>query len=139
MHYTYEVPDYRSRSLSGLFTDLWRDTTILIREEAALAKSELMEKGSLAVSGMAWLAVGGAVVLIGALFLLVAAVVGLAMLLPEEVGPWLAPLIAGIVIIPIGLALLAKARGQLASEKIKPTQSMRSVRKDVQALKEHVQ
>ena len=125
--------------LTRLFADLWRETAELVREEAALAKAELAEKGTKAGLGLAWLAVGGAIVLVGVLFLLVAVTGGLAVLLPEEHAPWLAPLIVGLVIVPTGLVVVAKGLHSLTPSQLKPTQSARSVRKDVEVLKEHMQ
>ena len=134
-----DLYDNGHRSLSGLVTDLWRESATLVRDEAELAKTELAEKGMRALTGLVWVAAGGAVLLVGALFLLATIVAVLAMLLPEEAAPWLAPLIVGVALIPIGVALLAKGRVNLSPSNIKPEQSVRSMRKDVQVLKEHVQ
>lgn len=129
----------RHRPITGLVADLWRDAASLIRGEAALAKAELSEKAARASAGLVWLAAGAAVLLAGAFFLLFTAMTLLALVLPEEHAPWLAPLIVGFATVPIGLLLLARGRRSLAPDRLKPTQSARSVRKDVDVLKEHMQ
>jgi hypothetical protein len=127
------------RPFTVLVTDLWRESAELIRGEAALARAELSEKAARLGAAIAWLAAGLAVCLAGVLLLLGALVAGIAMLLPEEHGPWLSPLIVGTVITLVGVFLLGRGRSELTTENLKPTQSARSVRKDVEVLKEHIQ
>lgn len=129
----------RHRSISGLVADLWRESIELIREEAALAKAEISDMVSHLGSAMVWLAIGAAVLFAGLVLVLVAAVAGLAQLLPEEHAAWLAPLIAGAVVVPLGLLLLARGKKIVTSTHLKPAHSMRSLRKDVEVLKEHIQ
>lgn len=126
------------KPLSGLVADLWRESADLLREEAALAKAELSEKGSQLGLGMAWLAAGAAILLAGTFFLLAAGVAALAMALPEDHAAWMAPLIVGIVVAVLGAVIMARGRRNLAPDKLKPTQTARSVRKDVEVLKEHM-
>ena len=128
----------RHRSLSGLMADLWRESIELIREEAALAKAEVSDKVSHLGAGMVWLVIGAAVLFAGLVLVLAAAVAGLAHLLPEEHAAWLAPLVAGAVVVPLGLLLLARGRKIVTSTHLNPAQSMRSLRKDVEVFKEHV-
>src|SRR5687767_10360036 len=91
-----------SRSLTQLFSDLWRQTTTLLREEAELAKAEMSEKVSQVGSGLTSVAIGGAIAFAGFLLLLFAASNGLAQVLSPELAPWLAPLIVGAVVIVVG-------------------------------------
>ena len=74
-----EAPE--RRSLIGLFSDLWRETSALFRAEAELAKAELSEKVSQATAGVTSLAIGGLVAFAGLLVLLDAAVYGVTALL----------------------------------------------------------
>jgi hypothetical protein len=129
---------HRDRSLSGLVTDLWRQSMDLIREEAALAKAEVSDKAGHVGAAMVWLAVGSAFLFAGLVMLLVAGVAGLAKALPEDHAAWLAPLIAGCVVLPIGLALLVIGRKMVMDMNLKPSHSLRSVRKDVEVIKEHI-
>jgi len=129
---------YGKRSLVGLFSDLWRDSATLIRDEAALAKTEIAEKVVEAGTGLAALAVGGAVCFAGFLLILFAAVGLVAMALPEEYAAWLAPLIVGVVVLVVGGLLLVAGRNKLKNGNLKPSRSVRSVRRDAEVVKEHL-
>jgi glycerol uptake facilitator-like aquaporin len=129
-----ETPE--QRSLVGLFSDLWRETSNLFRAEAELAKVELSEKVSQIQTALVSLAIGGAVLLAAILLLLDAAVNALAMVLPPESAPWLAPLIVGIVVGIAGLVALAKGRRDLEARKLAPARTMHSLRRDVELTRE---
>lgn len=134
---TSTPPHAEGRSLTGLFSDLWRETTALLRDEAELAKAEISEKLSQAGAGMTSLAVGGAVAFAGFLLLLIAASNALAQALSPDVAAWLAPLIVGAVVLMIGLIALVKGRKYLKSSNLRPTRSAHSLRSDGQLAKEH--
>ena len=114
--YTTEVPrpGDNGRSLAGLFSDLWRETTTLVHDEAELAKADVGEKVSLAVNGARSMAVGGAIVFAGFLVLLLAAVNA------------------------IGLIALASGRRHLQAENLKPQRTLDSLRRDRDVAKEHL-
>ena len=126
-------------SIASLFSDLWRDTTTLAREEAELAKVELSAKASQAAEGATLLAVGGAIIYAGFLALLVAAVNALILLLPADYGIWLAPLIVGVVVMLVGFIALNSGRRDLKARSLKPSRSVQSLRRDGQVVKEHLQ
>lgn len=126
------------RTLFGLITDLWRETSTLLREEVELAKAELSEKASHAGSGIASIATGGAVLFAGFLMLLFAASAGLARALPPEHAAWLAPLIVGAVVALIGYIMLAAGRRRLRAGELKPTHTLTSLRRDGRLVKEHI-
>jgi xanthine/uracil permease len=126
------------RSLRTLLSDLWRQTSTLIADEIELAKAEMNEKASQVGSGVASIATGGAILLAGLIVLLFAAVAALALVLPEESAPWLAPLIVGGVVMLIGAAVLASGRRALRAESLKPTRTIASIRRDATMAKEHV-
>lgn len=127
------------RSFSGLFSDLWRETTTLVQEEAALAKADVSEKVTEAVHATGAIAVGGGIAFAGFLMLLLAASNALMLMLPIDIAPWLAPLIVGAVVIAIGLMALASGRSKLKAGNLKPTRSMASLRQDGKLVKEHLQ
>ena len=133
-----EPPPRGGRSLAGLFSDLWRETTTLVHEEAELAKADLSEKLDQVMSGAGSIAAGGAVLFAGFLAVLVAAINGLALVLPPEDAPWLAPLIVGVVVMVIGYALFAGGRKALKARNLKPTRSLESLRRDGRLVKEHL-
>lgn len=126
------------RTLAGLFTDLWRETSTLVHEEAELAKAEVSEKVSQVGSGVAAMAVAGAILFAGFLMLLFAAAGAIALMVPPETTPWLPALIVGVVVLIIGLFALAAGRSKLQAENLKPTRSIASLRRDGELVKEHV-
>lgn len=131
-----DVPE--RRTLIGLFSDLWRETSALFRAEAELAKAELSEKVTQIQTAIISLAVGGAILLAAILFLLDAVVNGLAQVLPPEQAPWLAPLIVGAVVGIIGFVVLAKGRRDLEARSLAPTRTMHSLRRDAELTREHL-
>lgn len=139
--YTEEAPrhGYNGRSLAGLFSDLWRETTTLVHEEAELAKADMSEKVTQAVSGARTIAIGGAIVFAGFLMLLLAAVNALALALPVEIGPWLSPLIVGAVVLVIGFVALSSGRRDLRVENLRPQRTLDSLRRAREVAKEHLQ
>lgn len=127
-----------SESLGSLFSDLWRHTTTLIQQEAALAKAEASEKlTQLAVSAGA-IAAGGAVLFAGFIILLMAVVNALAPLLPPRMAPWLAPAIVGIVVLIIGFIMAYGGLKAMQAHNLKPTRTVESLRRTGDMVKEHV-
>ena len=133
-----ESPPRDRRSLAVLFSDLWRETTTLVHEEAELAKADMSDKLDQVMSGAGSVAAGGAVLFAGFLAVLVAASIGLARVLPPEDADWLAPLIVGGVVMVIGYALFAGGKRALKARNLRPTRSMASLRRDGRMVKEHL-
>jgi hypothetical protein len=127
-----------NRTLVRLFMDLWRETSTLVHDEVALVRAEVSEKVSEVGTGIT--AIGASVVVLfaGFLILLFAAVNALAMFLPEEMAPWLAPLIIGAIVLVIGLIALAKGRSNLKARNLTPEKTLESLRRDRELVKEHV-
>src|SRR5688500_9900265 len=119
-------PQSQGRSLVGLFSDLFRETSTLVHEEAQLAKAEISEKDSQLGSGAAAIAAGGAILFAGFIVLLFAAVNALAIFLPPEHAAWLAPLIIGLIVMIVGYIALSKGRKEFRTENLKPSRTMRS-------------
>lgn len=126
----------QDRSLVGLFSDLWREMSTLLRDEAELAKAEITEKVNRVQTAAAELAAGVAVLYAGFLVLLAAASVGLAQLLGDQ-GPWLGPLIVGLVVAIAGAVLLARGRSQIRAGNLAPGRTLESLRRDSEMAKEH--
>lgn len=122
------------RSVTGLFTELTREMTSLIRHEIALARAEIGEKVSYAQSGVVFLAAGAMFAFSGFLVLLACAVIALSYVWPA----WLAALTVGLVVTFLGLALLASGKSHLKAKNLKPTRTTESLRHDRQFVKEHV-
>jgi len=136
---TMSSPDIRHhrRPLIGLFADLWRESSALLRDEVALLKAEISEKLVEATRGVAAVAAAAAVLFAGFLLVLFAIVGALGLLLPEELAPWLAPLMVGIVALVAGWFLLCAGRNKLTSDNLKPSRSVHSMRQDAEVLKEY--
>lgn len=127
----------QSRSLIALFSDLWRETSTLVHAEAELAKAEMSEKVSQIGTGVAELAVGGAIAFAGFIVLLFAGVNALAMVLPPDHADWLAPLIVGLAVIVLGVIALARGRHELKARSLSPERTLQSLRDDARLAKEH--
>jgi hypothetical protein len=127
-----------NRTLVGLFMDLWRETSALVHDEVELARAEVSEKVSQVGTGVAVVATAAAVLFAGFLMLLFAAVNALALTLPEESAPWLAPLLVGVAVVIIGFIALAMGRAELKARNLKPERTLESLRNDRDMVKEHV-
>lgn len=115
-----------SSSVTGLFRQLAEDVTGLFTKEVALAKAELRHSIQETKSGAMALVSGGAVLYAGFLFLLLAAVIGLA----EVVEAWLAALIVGGIVALVGFILVQSAKKKFTASNFTPEQTMQSLRKD---------
>lgn len=122
------------RSITQLFSDLTREISALFRQEAALARSEISEEVSMAITGAASMGAGAVVAFAGLLILLEAAVLGLA----NVVSPWLAALIIGIAVSGIGLILLLMGRSRMEVKKLVPHRTVESLQEDKRLAREHL-
>jgi nitrate/nitrite transporter NarK len=121
--------DKRSESTGELVKDLSRDISQLVREEIALAKAEMTQKGKRA--GV------GAGLLSGAGVLGVAAVGGsmatLILLLDLIMPAWLAALIVTFVYAAAAGVLAMRGKNRIAeATPVAPEQTIESVKEDVQ-------
>ncbi len=128
--------DKTEKSLPTLFSDLTRETLDLMRQEIALARAEVSQKISTAEKAMVAIAIGAAIALAGLLLVLQAVVNGVAMLLPPDQAPWLAPLLVGLVIAGIGYAMISSGRSNLKPENLAPRRTMHSLRRDTAVVQE---
>lgn len=128
--------DKHDKSLSSLFSDLTRGTAELFRQELALAKAELSLKISSTESALMSVGAGAIVLLAGFLILLQAVVNGVAMVLPPELAPWLAPLIVGALVLLAGYAILRSGRSHLQARRMMPERTMESLRRDGEMARE---
>lgn len=125
------------RSLGDLFGDLTRETSDLVRQEVALAKSEMTEKATHVGKDVGFVAAGGAVAYAGFLALIAAVIVLLADVFDLPV--WAPALGVGILVAAIGYFLVRKGLDALKQEDLAPRQTLRSVQEDVAWAKEQVQ
>ena len=130
------------RSIGDLIKELRDETTSLMRQELALAKTEMSEKAAKAGRNAAFATAGAVMIYLGALFGLLAASVGLALLLGalglEWHAWWLAPLIVGVVVGLVGCAVTAKGVRTLKRQSLVPEKTVQSLQEDKQWLQEKV-
>jgi uncharacterized membrane protein len=130
-----------SRSLGSLLTALVHQLSALFRLELALARAELSQKVREAGAGLALLAAGGMIILIGLFFIVQAAVFGVVALLdiwlPAGVAVWLGPLLVGLAVVVIGWTLLSRGGSKLSAETLAMHRTAQSLREDAALIQEH--
>ena len=123
----------RDLSTRDLVQDLSRQTSTLIRQEMRLAQAELTEKGRHAGKGAGMFGGAGLVALYGVGALIAAAILGLA----TVIEPWIAAAAVGV-----GLLLIAGILALTGKKELdemgppKPEQTIDSVQRDVETVKE---
>lgn len=126
------------RSIGTLVSELSQETTTLLQQEIALAKTEMSEKVSQVSTALVSLALGGLVLFAGLLVLLDALVYGLSEIMPPDLTPWLPALIVGVVVAIIGAVLLQKGRSNLQTSSLMPQRTATSLQRDKNMVKEQV-
>src|SRR4030095_10657228 len=121
-------------SLGDLFSDLAEQTGRLIRNEAALAKSELADTAAAAGRNVGFLAVGGFIGYAGFLTLMAALVVVLSYVMPL----WLSALVVGAVLGIVSYFLITSSIAELKKTTWAPQQTIESIKEDAQWLKKQV-
>src|SRR5436190_15716186 len=119
-------------SLGDLFSDLAEQTGKLIRQEAALAKTELAQKATAAGKNIGMLAAGAFIGYAGLLGVTAALIVGLAYVLPL----WLSALIVGAVLAITAYFLINTALTALKNTPWAPEETIESIKEDAQWLKQ---
>ena len=126
-----EIPRVDSaQTLSGLLHQLNRQLSTLLRQELALARTELYQSLTRLLSSVATMMVGFGLLYAALCLLLVAAVVGLAMIMPV----WLAALGLAVVTSAVGFVLLRRGRRRLEAAHLSPSHLPQSLRKDKDVL-----
>jgi uncharacterized membrane protein len=122
------------RSIGSLISGLLQDVRLLVSQEIDLAKRELSEKVS-AVSRSAVSIVVGAVLAIGGLFVLMAALVlVLALFMPA----WIAAFVLAFVFLAVGGLVTFLGIQKLRTMKYVPERTVKTVEEGVQRVKERV-
>ncbi|MEV6520873.1 YhjD/YihY/BrkB family envelope integrity protein [Longispora sp. NPDC051575] len=121
------------RSTAQLVGDLGAQMSRLVRDEIALAKLETVARARQLGTGVGLLAGGALLALYGLGFLLAAAALGLATVLPT----WLAVLLVGVLLAVLaGVAVLLGTRRVRDGAPPVPTDTLASVQRDVATIKE---
>lgn len=124
-------------SIPTLLRDLRDETTTLLRQEVALAKSEMKENVSRMGSHATHIAVGAFVAYAGIIVLLIGIGHLLRALLvragiDQQVAEWLAPSVVGLVVAIIGWVMLSRAKQAIAHDDLAPKQTIESLRENKQ-------
>jgi nucleoside permease NupC len=129
------TPDQESRSVGELLRDLATDSTALIRQELALARTEAEDKLHQSIVAVVSIVAGALLAFAALIVLLDALVYGL-----TEAGleRWLAALIVGGVIAAVAFLLVRKGQNDLSATRLAPERTAANLRKDINLVKEQV-
>jgi hypothetical protein len=123
-----------NRSLGQLIKEFRDETTLLFREEIALARTEISEKTTRMSRIVTSLATGGVIAFAGLVVLLIAAGEGVAAALiatgMEANALWLGPLIVGIIVVTIGGIMVMSAKERLKHESLVPEKTAKSLQEN---------
>jgi hypothetical protein len=124
-----------TQSTGELVTQLSEQVSTLVRDELALAKAEMTEKGKRAGTGVGLLGGGGVLVLYGVGGLLATAVLALDLVWPA----WLAALVVTVVVFAVAgvLALVGRGEVRRAAPPV-PERAKENVQADVETVRSAV-
>lgn len=122
------------QSLGTLFSELASETSLLVRQEVTLAKTELAVKATSVGKNVGFLAVGGLVGYTAVLSIVAAVIIGLANFIPA----WAAALIVGVIVGIIAAVLIMAALKSLKETNLTPKETVESIKEDAQWLKNQV-
>ena len=114
------------RSLGGLLAALARDSSLLLRQEMALARAEIIDRLGALGTGAGLVAAAGALAFAGLLYLMAAASIGLAIV----VRPWAAALIVGSSALLIAGLLAVVGRAKMRASSLVPARTIKTLRDD---------
>jgi hypothetical protein len=115
----------------------------LLREELRLARAEVREQAVLAGRNLAWICAGAGLALAALLALCVALDRGLVVLFSQfmrpEVAVWLVPLLLGLVLAGVGMALLVKGINTLREHlDLVPEKTLQTLKEDREWLRQKI-
>jgi hypothetical protein len=122
------------KSLGQLFSDLVAETRTLVRQEVALARTEVTENAKRAGRHVGVAAAGALVLLLGALPI----IAGLVIALGHQIGYATSAFIVGVIFVAIGAVVTMKALNALKSESLKPEQTTQQIKETKEWAKQQV-
>ena len=122
------------KSLGDLFTDLASNTGKLVRQEVALAQTELTNKATTAGKNVGFLAVGGLVGYAALLGILAAAI----LLLGNYMPVWASALLVSVVVGIVAAFLIMSAIKGLKNMDPVPRETIETLQEDATWLKKEV-
>jgi hypothetical protein len=128
-----QQPPPESASTGQLISQLTEQISRLVRDEARLAQAEVTQKAKKLGVGAGLFGGAGLVAFFGLAALITAAILALALVLPD----WLAALIVAVVLFAVAgvLALVGRKDVQKGSPPV-PTEAISSVKTDIATVKE---
>ena len=131
------------RPIRELLKMLRDETAALFRYQAMLAKAETTEKAHIAGRNSITVAIGGALLFAGLIFLLLAlrdwlTVFLITMGTPLSTAMWLSPLIVGIITVGIGAILVKKGLYILKHETWIPERTIHTIKNDEEWLRDKI-
>lgn len=126
------MPIMPERSVAELFTEVSRDLSTLVRQEAALARTELAEQAQAVGRDAAVIGVGAALGLAG----LMAGTAALVLLLVQlDLAPWAAAAIVAVVMAVISGVLIWSRLSAMRQRTMAPVETIASLKETAQWLK----
>lgn len=122
-------------SLGDLFAQLANEVSMLVRQEAALARTEMSQKASQVGRDIGSLAVGGLVAYAGVLTLIAALVLGLA---AAGLPTWLSALLVGAVVAGVGYFLVQRGLDSLRRSNFAPQQTLETLKENSEWAKDQM-
>lgn len=122
------------RSLGDLFTELATETGTLVRQEVALAQTEITDKATKAGKDIGYLAIGGAVGY-AAMLAVTAAII---LLLAQFIPAWAAALLVGVAIGGVAYFMITSALAELKKTDPLPRQTIETIKEDAKWLKKEM-
>ena len=126
----------RERPIGDLLSDLASQVSTLVRREIELARTEIASSLMQVGRGAGLTGLGGVLVHAGLLALLAAVVLGL---VQAGIDPWLAASIVGLLVIGVGIVIASIGLKQVQTTDMAPRQTVASIRRDVEYVKEQIQ
>jgi VIT1/CCC1 family predicted Fe2+/Mn2+ transporter len=112
--------------LGSLISGVVKDLQDLLRAEIQLAKTEVKEDATAAGKGIAFIAAGAFVGLVGFIFLMLAATY----LLNKYFQMWIAAGIVALALLLIAAILASRGRSQVSAGNLKPEQTIETLKED---------
>jgi uncharacterized membrane protein YqjE len=127
-----ETPRTEDASLGQLTGELSQQVSRLVRDEIRLAQVEMKDKGKRFGRGAGLMGAGGVIALFGVGCLVAAAVLGLDLAWPT----WLSAIVIGAILLIIAAIVGATGRNQMRQgTPPMPREAMESTKEDIEALK----
>lgn len=122
------------RSLGDLFAELAGETGMLVRQEVALAQTEIVHKATKAGKNVGYLVVGGAVAYAGVLAVLAGVIILLANVIPA----WASAVLVGVAVAAVAYFMITSALAELKKTDPMPRNTIETIKEDAKWLKKEV-